>query len=96
MAKQMHRMEIIPAEGGHEAFKGATVMHHMREMARNNKAHSGVSMGYSEPESHVFGESEGHKMLAHIAEHLHISTKAPESQGEPAQETEEPEGEEEA
>jgi hypothetical protein len=81
-------MEIEPAENG-----GHTVTHHYKESPRkDNRAAAGISMGYAEPESHVFGKNEGHEMLAHVANHLNI----PESQGEPAQETEEPEGEEEA
>lgn len=36
---------------------------------------------YHEPESHVFGADEGHKLLAHVAKHLGIKGQA-ESEGE--------------
>ena len=88
MAHVIRRIEIEPSENG-----GHTVTHHYKEEQRkDNRAPSGVSMAYQEPEQHVFGKSEGHEMLAHVANHLNI----PESQGEPEQEKEEPEGEEEA
>lgn len=86
MAKKLMRMEIEPAEGGHEEFKGATVKHHMQEMRRDGKSHSGVSMMYHEPESHPFGESEGHEMLAHIANHLKIAEPSEEKGNEEASE----------
>ena len=65
----IERMEIRPAENG-----GHVVTHHMKaKMGRDSKSHSGMSMGYSEPEMHVFGKDEGHEMLAHVANHLGIS-----------------------
>jgi hypothetical protein len=64
----IERMEIKPAENG-----GHVVTHHMKpKMGRDSKAHSGMAMGYSEPETHVFGKDEGHEMLAHVANHLSI------------------------
>lgn len=67
MAKKLIEIRIKPAENG-----GHTVEHHVREMAKDTKAHSGVSMAYYEPEHHVFGADEGHEMLAHVANHLGI------------------------
>lgn len=67
MDKHLHRLEIEPAENG-----GHVVRHHHREISKNNKSHSGISV-YSEPETHVFGPDEGHEMLAHVANHLHIA-----------------------
>jgi hypothetical protein len=82
----IERMEIRPAENG-----GHVVTHHMKaKMARDSKSHSGMAMGYSEPETHVFGKDEGHEMLAHVANHLHIKEMAKEeSGGAGEQETEE-------
>lgn len=68
MANKLRRMEIEPAENG-----GHTVTHHFKEvMKANSKTHSGIGGGFIEPEKHVFGEGEGHEMLAHIANHLKI------------------------
>lgn len=86
MAKQLHRIEIEPAENG-----GHTVKHHFREIAKDSKSHAGVSMRYHEPESHVFGPEEGHEMLAHIANHLGI--KEPDGEREREHEVEEEDGE---
>lgn len=69
--ERLKRMEIDPAENG-----GHTVTHHKKEkMVRDRGAHSGMSMGYQEPERHVFGSGEGHEMLAHVANHLGIQEK---------------------
>lgn len=66
--ERLKRMEIEPAENG-----GHTVTHHKKDkMTRDRCAHSGMSMGYQEPERHVFGPHEGHEMLAHIANHLNV------------------------
>ena len=66
--EQLRRMEIEPAENG-----GHTVTHHLKpKMTKSRDAHSGMAMGYQEPEKHVFGADEGHEMLAHIANHLGI------------------------
>lgn len=67
MAKELHKIEIVPAENG-----GHTVHHHHREVRRDSKSHGGVAQTYHEPESHVFGPHEGHEMLAHVANHLKI------------------------
>lgn len=55
MAKGMiRRIEIEPAENG-----GHTVTHFMKEKPiKDSRGHSGMSMGYQEPEKHVFGDSE--------------------------------------
>lgn len=71
MAKKMHHIEIHPAENG-----GHTVQHHFHhEMRRSGSAHSGMMMDQPEAEHHVFGPDEGHEMLAHVANHLHIPTE---------------------
>ena len=71
MKKEMRRMEIEPAEGG-----GHLVTHHYKDMQRESK--HGMMSSYVEPERHVFGEDEGHEMLAHVANHLEI----PEMEGD--------------
>ena len=55
--KVLHHLEIHHAENG-----GHTVQHHF----------SSDGGQYHEPEPHVFGEGEGHKMLAHVAEHMGV------------------------
>jgi hypothetical protein len=74
--KMIRRMEIEPAENG-----GHMVTHHFKEMPTHS-GKIGMGMAYQEPEKHVFGENEGHAMLAHIANHLAI----PESMGEKKEE----------
>lgn len=69
MAKQIRRMEIEPADG--KGFAGATIRHHFKESPQHSPGR-GVTMAYQEPEHKVFGASEGHEMLAHIANHLEI------------------------
>lgn len=70
MAEKKHhvirRIEIEPAENG-----GHTVTHHFKETPHHSSKH-GIGMSYTEPEHHVFGPEEGHEMLAHVANHLHI------------------------
>lgn len=69
--ERLKRMEIEPAENG-----GHTVTHHGKpKMTKDRNAHSGMAMGYQEPERHVFGKGEGHEMLAHVANHLGIDEK---------------------
>ena len=82
----IERMEIRPSDNG-----GHTVMHYEKpKMSRDSKAHAGMSMGYTEPKSFTFGKDEGHEMLAHVANHLHIKEMAKEeSGGAGEQETEE-------
>jgi hypothetical protein len=83
MAKKLIRMEIEPAENG-----GHTVTHHYKEeMKRDAKSHAGISMGYQEPERHVFGGDDGHGMLAHVATHLGIDA----GEGEASEEGQESE-----
>lgn len=64
--RELRRIEIEPAENG-----GHTVTHHYKETP-SHSSKSGMGMQYHEPEHHVFGEHEGHEMLAHIANHLSI------------------------
>jgi hypothetical protein len=66
MSKQIRKMEIEPAENG-----GHTVTHYYRESPTHSSS-KGMGMRYVEPESHVFGKSEGHAMLAHVANALSI------------------------
>ena len=63
--KEIRRIVIEPAENG-----GHTVTHEYKPMQREGK--HGVQENYVEPEHHVFGADEGHKMLAHVANHLNI------------------------
>ena len=79
MAEKMRRMEIEPAEGN----GGWTVTHHMKEMPVHSSK-SGMGMSYVEPSKHVFGKDEGHDMLAHVANHLHIEEpkEAPEEEAD--------------
>ena len=64
--KEIHRIEIEPAENG-----GHTVTHHFKPTEKPGK---GLSYDYDRPrsETHVFGKGEGHEMLAHVANHLQI------------------------
>jgi hypothetical protein len=69
--REVRKIEIEPSENG-----GFTVTHHNKpKMSKDSKAHSGMSIGYEEPEHHVFGKGEGHEMLAHVANHLGIDEK---------------------
>jgi hypothetical protein len=73
-------MEIEPMEDG-----GHLVTHHYKEeMRKSGSAHAGIAMHMPEPERHAFGKDEGHKMMAHVAEHLAI----PEPDGERQREEE--------
>ena len=63
--KEIRRIEIEPAENG-----GHTVTHRYSDMQREGR--HGIQSSYVEPETHVFGADEGHKMLAHLANHLSI------------------------
>lgn len=80
MANKLRRIEIEPAENG-----GHTVTHHFKESPKHS-AKQGMSMGYVEPEHHVFGPEQGHEMLAHVANHLSIPE--PKRTDEPAAEDE--------
>lgn len=83
--RKMRRMEIEPSENG-----GHTVTHHYKEEMRpNSKSHTGVMMGGSEPEHHVFGAHEGHEMLAHVANHLQIAEPTEVGEGEAEEEGQE-------
>jgi len=66
---KLTRMEIEPAENG-----GHTVTHHLKAMP-SHSSKMGMGMQYHEPEKHVFGEGEGHEMLAHVANHLGIKAE---------------------
>ncbi len=80
MAKQtLTRMEIEPAENG-----GHTVTHHYKSSPSMVRGH--MESHYVEPEKHIFSESEGHKAIAHIAEHAGIKL---DEVREPAEEKEE-------
>jgi len=84
MAKAIRRIEVEPAENG-----GHTVTHHFKEeKVKDRHSHSGVSVGYVEPEHHVFGKDEGHEMIAHIANTLSIPKHIPEPGGEKEREEE--------
>ena len=70
--KVIRRIEIEPAANG-----GHTVTHHYKESVTHSKK-NGLMPRYEEPEQHVFGEGEGHEMLAHVANHLKIPAEKPE------------------
>jgi hypothetical protein len=63
--KEIRRMVIEPAENG-----GHTVSHEYKPVQREGR--HGMSESYVAPVQHVFGPSEGSKMLAHVANHLAI------------------------
>lgn len=65
--KELHHMEIHKAENG-----GHMVQHHFHQDGAR----------YHEPEQHVFGEGEGHAMLAHVAEHMGVEHEPGEEEGE--------------
>lgn len=71
------RIEIEPSENG-----GHTVTHHMKAMPMHSSKHGMMPGAYHEPEKHVFGEGEGHEMLAHVANHLGIEAGMGESEHE--------------
>lgn len=59
-------MEIEPdGSGGH------MITHHFKDMPMHSSK-SGMGMSYQEPDKKAFGASEGHDMLAHLANALHI------------------------
>lgn len=60
---EIRRIEIEPSDNG-----GHTVTHHFKDTPGK-----GLSSTYHASESHVFGEQEGHEMLAHVANHLKIA-----------------------
>jgi hypothetical protein len=68
--KQIHRMEIEPAANG-----GHTLTHHYKA-APSHSSKEGMGMSHVPSETHVFGAEDGHGMLAHIANHLHIKETA--------------------
>lgn len=79
--KEIRRIEIEPAENG-----GHTVTHHYKESrVRDSKSHSGIGLSYQEPEHHVFGKSQGHEMLAHVANHLSIPEHSAEGEDQDAE-----------
>lgn len=63
---KIRSIEIEPAENG-----GHTVTHRYKE-SHTHSSKQGIGVQYHEPEQHVFGPSEGHEMLAHVANHLAI------------------------
>ena len=72
MAK-IHHIEIHPGHPKDGKFHGATVEHH-HEREYSHSSGRGLTMGETpEEEKHMFGEQDGHEMLAHLANHLHIS-----------------------
>lgn len=75
--KKLHHMEVKEAENG-----GHVITHHFDNSMSGD--------GYHDPEQHVFGESEGHEAMNHIAEHANIKMSEPsESEGEETGENEE-------
>lgn len=66
MKKEIDEVRIKPdGEGGHHV-----TIHH-KPLEREGK--HGIQTTYMEPESKDFGSSEGHEMLAHVANHLEIN-----------------------
>lgn len=74
--KEIRRIEIEPAENG-----GHTVTHHFKDMPHHSSK-NGIGVSYTEPEHHVFGPEQGHDMLAHIANHLHVPEQDAAGEGE--------------
>jgi hypothetical protein len=76
MAESKHELasiEITPAENG-----GHTIKHRFKSkpVMRKGAMHSGMEMGYQEPEEHVFGKGQGKEVMAHIGKHLGIGAPA--------------------
>lgn len=70
--KSMHHMEIHLSHPKDGKFHGAEVqIHHEREMGHSSK-HGLYMGGTPEPDKKHFGETEGHDLIAHIANHLNI------------------------
>lgn len=77
MAKKLHHLEIHPGSPNDGKFHGATVEHHFeREMGHNSAR--GMYMDDPPTEKHMFGDDQGHDMLAHIANHMAIPEHKPE------------------
>ena len=74
--KIIRRIEIEPADNG-----GHTVTHHFKSQPVHSSKH-GMGSEYADPETHTFGAAEGHDMLAHLANHLHIPETADEEEAE--------------
>ena len=64
--RHIEHMRITPAENG-----GHTVRHEMKRKMTHGR-NSGMGYEYQEPEEHVFGAGEDHKMMNHIGKHLGI------------------------
>lgn len=67
-------MEMTEARGA-RGRKAKKVLHHIEIHHAENGGHIVTHHHESfehPPEPHVFGEGEGHKMLAHVAEHMGV------------------------
>ena len=73
--KQIREIRVTPADPKDGKFHGATVEHHFKDVPVHSSK-SGMGSRYVEPETHVFGETEGHHMLAHLANHLNVPEPA--------------------
>ena len=78
-----------PATEGHSYMdkqkKKPKVLDHLRVKEAENGGHvvSHHFVGYDhEPEDHVFGAGQGKQMLAHVAEHMGVSTEPDGDEGE--------------
>ena len=91
--KKLDEIRIKPADPKDGKFHGMTVEHHFKA-APMHSSKSGMGSRYVEPESHVFGVTEGHHALAHLANHLHIPAESPEEREGGEDEDGEGEGEE--
>ncbi len=79
-AVKIEHMRITPAENG-----GHVVEHHFAPKMQK----TGAFMEHQEPEKHVFGPGDGHKMIAHVKKHLGIgaapSPKTEQAELEPSE-----------
>jgi hypothetical protein len=78
--KKLESMEITPGANG-----GASILHRFKREI-SSKRMGEMSMGSSEPETHVFGPGDGAKVMAHVAKHLNMPGLQAQAEGgaEPA------------
>lgn len=71
---ELSSMEIEPAKNG-----GHTVRHRYKSkpVHRKGAMHSGMEMGYKDPDEFVFGKGENKQMMAHVSKHLGIGAAVP-------------------
>jgi hypothetical protein len=89
--KEVEHIHIEHADGKKGEFHGASV--HVHPAPHRREGRHGIVETPMEPEHRIFGEHEGHDMLAHIANHLSIPEVEEEKEGEGEGKGEKPEDE---